>query len=148
MAWDEEEDTTIYNVVINHEEQYSIWPADRENALGWSDVGTWSSLSDSYTSDADGNTAVGDTALVGSKNCFVSSEGRLIGLVGMDNVAVVDTRDATLIVDKARSQDVKKLFEKLSEDGHEAHASFPTGYRPWGSYTILDEGTGYKVKRG
>ena len=39
MAWDDEEDTTIYNVVINHEEQYSIWPADRENALGWSDVG-------------------------------------------------------------------------------------------------------------
>ncbi|WP_419910023.1 mannose-1-phosphate guanylyltransferase/mannose-6-phosphate isomerase [Hoeflea sp.] len=115
--------------------------------IGWSDVGTWSSLSDSYSPDEDGNTAIGDVALVASRNCFVSAQGRLVSLVGVEGLAVIDTRDATLVVDKARSQDVKALFEKLQEDGHEAHASFPTGYRPWGSYTILDEGPGYKVKR-
>ncbi|MEX3010155.1 mannose-1-phosphate guanylyltransferase/mannose-6-phosphate isomerase [Hoeflea sp. TYP-13] len=115
--------------------------------IGWSDVGTWSSLSESYAADSEGNTAIGDTALVDTKNCFVSSEGRLVSLVGVEDLAVVDTRDATLVVSKNKSQDVKKLFEKLSGDGHEAHASFPTGHRPWGSYTILDEGAGYKVKR-
>jgi mannose-1-phosphate guanylyltransferase len=115
--------------------------------IGWSDVGTWSSLSDSYSADEDGNTVVGDAALIGAANCFVSAEDRLIGLVGVEGVAVIDTRDATLIVGKEKAQDVKALYEKLKADDHEAHASFPTGYRPWGSYTILDEGAGYKVKR-
>ncbi|MDA4846551.1 mannose-1-phosphate guanylyltransferase/mannose-6-phosphate isomerase [Hoeflea poritis] len=115
--------------------------------IGWSDVGTWSSLSECYTPDDKGNTAIGDTALVDASNCFVSSQGRLVSLVGVNDLAVIDTRDATLVVDKARSQDVKVLFEKLRDAGHEAHASFPTGHRPWGSYTILDEGAGYKVKR-
>ncbi|MEM6461866.1 MAG: mannose-1-phosphate guanylyltransferase/mannose-6-phosphate isomerase [Pseudomonadota bacterium] len=115
--------------------------------IGWSDVGDWASLSSCYASDEEGNATTGDTALVNAKDCFVSSEGRLIGIVGMENIAVIDTRDATLVVDKTRSQDVKKLFEKLSLDDHPAHESFPTGFRPWGSYTILDEGPGYKVKR-
>ena len=115
--------------------------------IGWNDVGTWSSLSDSYSADKDGNTVVGDAVLVGSKDCFVSAEDRLVGVVGLDGVAIVDTRDATLVVDKERAQDVKALYEKLKDDGHEAHAHFPTGYRPWGSYTVLDEGVGYKVKR-
>ncbi len=116
-------------------------------SIGWSDVGTWSSFSESFAADADGNTAIGDAALVNSTNCFVSAEDRLVGLVGVDNIAVIDTRDATLIVEKSKSQDVKLLFEQLKAASHEAHASFPTGHRPWGSYTILDEGTGYKVKR-
>ncbi|WP_136656250.1 mannose-1-phosphate guanylyltransferase/mannose-6-phosphate isomerase [Nitratireductor sp. XY-223] len=115
--------------------------------IGWSDVGNWSSLSESYTPDNEGNTTIGDAALVGSRNCFVSAQGRLVSLVGVEDLAVVDTRDATLVVNKARSQDVKALFEMLKDKGHESHASFPTGYRPWGSYTILDEGAGYKVKR-
>ena len=134
---------SIDYAVMEKVDNLSVVRAD----IGWSDVGTWSSLSDAYTADDDGNTVIGDAALVASRNCFVSSDDRLIGLVGLDNVAVVDTRDATLVVDKARSQDVKTLFERLRDAGHEAHAGFPTGYRPWGSYTILDEGTGYKVKR-
>jgi mannose-1-phosphate guanylyltransferase/mannose-6-phosphate isomerase len=142
-AFAQAEKISIDYAVMEKVDNLSVVRAD----IGWSDVGTWSSLSESYATDSDGNTAIGDTALIGSSNCFVSSEGRLIGLVGLDNVAVVDTRDATLVVDKAKSQDVKKLFEKLRDAGHEAHASFPTGYRPWGSYTILDEGVGYKVKR-
>ena len=121
----------------------SVIPSD----IGWSDVGTWSSLSESYAPDEDGNAVVGDAALVDAKDCFVSSEGRLIGVVGLDGLAVVDTRDATLVVSKEKAQNVKALYEKLRDEKHEAHASFPTGYRPWGSYTILDEGAGYKVKR-
>lgn len=115
--------------------------------IGWSDVGTWSSLSESYATDGNGNAIVGDAALIDSRDCFVSAEDRLIGLVGLDGVAVVDTRDATLVVAKEKAQEVKALYEKLKSDDHEAHAHFPTGYRPWGSYTILDEGIGYKVKR-
>lgn len=115
--------------------------------FGWSDVGTWSSLSQSHPTDDEGNASIGDAMLVNSTNCFVSAEDRLIALVGVEDLAVIDTRDATLIVNKAKSQDVKILFETLKASGHEAHASFPTGYRPWGSYTILDEGVGYKVKR-
>jgi mannose-1-phosphate guanylyltransferase len=60
---------------------------------------------------------------------------------------VVDTRDVTLVVRKDRAQEVKALFERLRDEGHAAHATFPTGRRPWGSYTVLDEGPGYKVKR-
>ncbi len=115
--------------------------------IGWSDVGTWSSLAASFSADDNGNAVVGDVALVDTRDCFVSTENRLIGLVGVEGLAVVDTRDATLVVDKDKAQGVKALFERLRDSGHEAHASFPTGYRPWGSYTILDEGVGYKVKR-
>ncbi len=115
--------------------------------IGWDDVGTWSSLSDNFAADENGNAVIGDAALVDSRNCFVSAEDRLIGLVGVEGIAVVDTRDATLVVSKDKAQEVKALYEQLRDDGHEAHASFPTGYRPWGSYTILDEGAGYKVKR-
>ena len=115
--------------------------------IGWSDVGTWSSLSESFARDEDGNSAIGDVAMIGAHNCFVHSENRLVGLVGVDDIAVVDTRDATLVVRKDKAQDVKALFEKLRDSGHEAHATFPKGRRPWGSYTVLDEGPGYKVKR-
>lgn len=121
----------------------SVIPA----AIGWSDVGTWSSLSESYAADENGNAVIGDAALIEARNCFVSAQDRLIGLVGVEDVAVIDTRDATLVVSKDKAQSVKALYEKLKDDDHEAHASFPTGYRPWGSYTILDEGVGYKVKR-
>ena len=140
-AFVEADKISIDYAVMEKVENLSVIRAD----IGWSDVGTWSSLSEIYSADEDGNTVIGDAALIESKNCFVSSEDRLIGVVGLDNVAVVDTRDATLVVDKSQSQDVKKLFERLRDEGHEAHASFPTGYRPWGSYTILDEGPGYKV---
>lgn len=115
--------------------------------IGWSDVGTWSSLADSFSVDEQGNATVGDVTLVDARNCFVSTEGRLVGLVGTEGLAVVDTRDATLVVAKEKAQSVKALYETLRDSGHEAHASFPTGFRPWGSYTILDEGAGYKVKR-
>lgn len=115
--------------------------------IGWSDVGTWASLSEQFPSDDQNNTAIGDATMLESENCFVSTEGRLIGLVGVRDLAVVDTRDATLVVSKQRSEDVKKLYEQLKERDHPAHAGFPTGYRPWGSYTVLDEGAGYKVKR-
>jgi mannose-1-phosphate guanylyltransferase len=115
--------------------------------IGWSDVGTWSSLSESFASDQDGNSAIGDVAMVDTHNCFVQSENRLVGLVGVEDLAVVDTRDATLIVRKDKAQGVKTLFEKLRDAGHEAHEVFPKGRRPWGSYTVIDEGPGYKVKR-
>lgn len=135
--------TSIDYAIMEKVSNLSVIPA----AIGWSDVGTWSSLSESYAPDNNGNSVVGDAALIGAKNCFVSAQDRLIALVGVEDLAVVDTRDATLVVSKEQAQNVKALYEKLRDDGHEAHASFPTGYRPWGSYTILDEGTGYKVKR-
>lgn len=134
---------SIDYAVMEKAANLSVIPAD----IGWSDVGTWSSLSESYRADDNGNAIVGDAALVETTNCFVSGQDRLIGLVGVDNLAVIDTRDATLVVGKDKAQDVKALYEKLKSSEHEAHASFPTGYRPWGSYTILDEGAGYKVKR-
>ncbi len=134
---------SIDYAVMEKVDNLSVVRAD----IGWNDVGTWSSLSESFAADENGNAVVGDAALVDSRNCFVSAEDRLIGLVGVEGIAVVDTRDATLVVGKDKAQEVKALYEKLRDDGHEAHASFPTGYRPWGSYTILDEGAGYKVKR-
>ncbi|MCY6379853.1 mannose-1-phosphate guanylyltransferase/mannose-6-phosphate isomerase [Hoeflea prorocentri] len=142
-AFAEAPKTSIDYAIMEKTPNLSVVAAD----IGWSDVGTWASLSEQFPSNDQNNTVIGDGRILESENCFVSSEGRLIGLVGVRDLAVIDTRDATLVVSKDRSEDVKKLYEELRGEDHPAHAGFPTGYRPWGSYTILDEGAGYKVKR-
>ena len=116
-------------------------------SIGWSDVGSWNSLGDLVHPDAAGNRIEGDALLHDVSNCYIRSEGRMVGALGVDNLMVIDTPDALLIADRGRAQDVKNLYAALKTQGHESHKLHRTVHRPWGTYTVLEEGKGFKIKR-
>jgi len=121
----------------------AVIPAD----FSWSDVGSWGSLDDVSPLDKRGNVKTGNVVDLDSENTVFFTDKRLVGAIGLSNMVVVDTPDATLVCPKSRSQDVKRLVEELKRRGAPEHLEHVTIHRPWGSYTILEEGPGYKVKR-
>jgi mannose-1-phosphate guanylyltransferase/mannose-6-phosphate isomerase len=116
-------------------------------SIGWSDIGSWNALGDLIPSDASGNSIKGEAFLHDVKNCFIQADGRIIAAVGVENLIVIDTPDALLITDKTCSQDVKKIVGQLKNIGHEAYRLHRTVHRPWGTYTVLEEGPNFKMKR-
>ncbi len=114
---------------------------------GWSDVGSWSSLWEISTKDAAGNVFRGDVMQHGSSNNYVFAESGLVSLVGVDNLVVVQTKDAVLVVDQRKVQDVKKIVEGLKAAGRSEHHVHREVYRPWGKYDAIDHGGRYQVKR-
>ncbi len=115
--------------------------------IGWSDVGSWDSVSELMPPDADGNRLIGDGILVDTRDSYVYSESRLVAMVGVDGLIVVDTADALLVADREKAQDVKKIVEQLKAQDHEAYRYHRTVHRPWGTYTVLEEGPRFKIKR-
>jgi mannose-1-phosphate guanylyltransferase/mannose-6-phosphate isomerase len=116
-------------------------------AAGWNDVGSWSALWDVQDKDANGNSHTGDVVLHDSHNCLVHSQSKLVTLVGLDDVVVVETKDAVMIAHKDRVQEVKQLVNTLtSQSRPEAHNHCQV-YRPWGSYDSVDSGHRFQVKR-
>jgi len=115
--------------------------------FGWSDIGSWKAVSDQLPADADGNTTLGDTMLVDTRNTHVQSEDRLVAAVGLDNLLVVDTPDALLVASKDASQQVREIVTRLKARGHDAARLHRTVSRPWGTYTVLLEGPRFKIKR-
>ena len=115
--------------------------------MGWSDVGSWTVLGDLAEPDANGNRIRGDVVLHGTRNCTIQSNCHLIGAVGIENLVIIDTPDAILVADKSNAQDVKHIYAELKAKGHEAYKVHRTVQRPWGTYSILEEGNGFKIKR-
>ncbi len=113
----------------------------------WSDVGSWGSLDEVAPKDQSGNVVVGRVVDVDSRRSIVYGDRRLVATIGLTDMVVVDTPDATLVCPKSRAQDVKQLVELLKRQNAPEHLEHLTVHRPWGSYTILEEGLGYKVKR-
>ncbi|WP_273726886.1 mannose-1-phosphate guanylyltransferase/mannose-6-phosphate isomerase [Brucella gallinifaecis] len=116
-------------------------------SCGWSDIGSWAAMADLITPDADGNRLRGETVVEDTTGSFVLSETRLVSLVGVHDLLVVDTPDALLVAHRDKAQDVRKVFNKLRAQGHEAAKLHRTAHRPWGTYTVLEEGDGFKIKR-
>ncbi len=113
----------------------------------WSDVGNWSSLEEVASRNRAGNVISGKVVDVDSHDSIIYADRRLVATIGLSDMVVVDTQDATLVCPKARAQDVKKVVEILKQQGAPEHIEHRTVFRPWGSYTVLEEGPGYKVKR-
>ncbi len=116
-------------------------------SFGWSDVGNWSSLEEVAPRDKAGNVVSGRVIDLDSSNSVLYADRRVVATIGLTDMVVVDTPDATLVCPKSRSQDVKKMVEILKQQGAPEHLEHVTVFRPWGSYTVLEEGPGYKVKR-
>jgi len=115
--------------------------------FGWSDIGSWNAISDLTVPDEAGNRVVGEVVLVDVGNSFIQSEGRMVAAIGLDNMLIIDTPDALLVADRARAQDVKKVVQQLKLMNHESCKLHRTVVRPWGTYTVLEEGKHFKIKR-
>ena len=115
--------------------------------FGWSDIGSWKAISELYESDESGNSIKGKAIMVGSTDCFVQSEDRVVAAVGVKGLVIVDTGDAVLVADRNQAQDVKEVVAQLSELKHEAVNFHKTVHRPWGSFAILEDAPDCKVKR-
>jgi len=115
--------------------------------IGWSDIGSWSAISELTKPDEDGNRIVGEALLHDVRNCYIQNEGRMVGAVGVEDLIIIDTADALLIADKDRTQDVKKIVLQLKETGHDLHKTHQEVHRPWGAYTTIEEGKHFKIKR-
>jgi mannose-1-phosphate guanylyltransferase len=118
-----------------------------EMDAGWSDIGSWSALWDNESKDEQGNAVKGDVILNDVSGSLVRAEDRLVALVGVDNLVVVETKDAVLVAHKNNVQDVKKIVEVIQSDGRHEHMNHREVYRPWGVYDSVDSGERYQVKR-
>jgi mannose-1-phosphate guanylyltransferase/mannose-6-phosphate isomerase len=114
---------------------------------GWSDVGSWDSLWQVLEKDASGNAWRGDVMLHDTTGTLAFAESRLVACVGVDNLVVVETPDAILVADKAHTQEVKKIAERLQAAGRSEAQSHRKVYRPWGWYDGVDAGERFQVKR-
>ncbi len=113
----------------------------------WSDLGSWSALDEMMEKDEDGNILKGNVIDLGSRESTVFAGERLVATIGLNQMVVVDTPDATLVSPKDRVQEVRKIVEALRQKGREEYLIHKTVERPWGRYTVLEKGRGYKIKR-
>ena len=134
---------SIDHAVMEHSARSVVVPVD----FGWSDVGSWGSLEEVAPLDKAGNVRNGNIIDVGSRNSVLFADRRVVATIGLDNMVVVDTPDATLVCPKDRAQDVKTIAHLLKKQKAPEHLEHRTVHRPWGAYTVLEEGLGYKVKR-
>ena len=114
---------------------------------GWNDLGAWDAVWNVLPKDEHGNAHVGDVLSTHSSNTLVHASSRLVSLVGVSDLIVVETPDAVLVADKARSQDVKHIVSQLTAQKREEHTLHRKVHRPWGWYDSIDEAERFKVKR-
>ncbi|MAB42591.1 MAG: mannose-1-phosphate guanylyltransferase/mannose-6-phosphate isomerase [Pseudomonadales bacterium] len=114
---------------------------------GWSDIGSWSALWEVTEKDQQDNAVKGDVILEATHGCYVHADSRLVATVGVGDLVVVETKDAVLVTRKDCVQDVKKVVERLKNDGRHEHMNHREVYRPWGVYDSIDNGHRYQVKR-
>lgn len=118
-----------------------------EADIGWSDIGSWSSLWQATDADDNGNVTVGDVHLDGVRNSYVRADSRLVTAIGIDDMVVVETADAVLVTGKQHAQRVKDLVEKLKAAQRDEYLVHKRVYRPWGYYEGIDMGERFQAKR-
>jgi mannose-1-phosphate guanylyltransferase/mannose-6-phosphate isomerase len=143
---------TLYASLKNISIDYGVMEKSKDVVMvpsdfEWSDLGNWTALDEIFEKDRDGNILRGNTIDLESKNSIIFGGERIIATIGLNEMIVVDTPDATLVSSKEKVQEVKKVVEKLKEGNREEYSLPRTVFRPWGSYTVLEKGPGYKIKR-
>ena len=115
--------------------------------FGWSDVGTWDALYEVSDKDGDNNALHGSVIAIDCRNTMIRSHGRLVAALEVEDLSVIETPDAVLVTRRGASQNVRKVVEELERRSAAEHLWHLTVRRPWGSYTVLQEGPGFKIKR-
>jgi mannose-1-phosphate guanylyltransferase len=137
-------DDSIDYAVMEKTDAAAVVPLD----AGWSDVGSWSSLWETASNkDRDRNVVIGDVILDGVHNSYINSEQRLISVIGLDDVVVVETKDAILVANMNKVQDIKNVVNQLKAEKRPEFEFHREVFRPWGSYDSIDNGERFQVKR-
>ncbi|MFL5786371.1 MAG: mannose-1-phosphate guanylyltransferase/mannose-6-phosphate isomerase, partial [Bacteriovoracaceae bacterium] len=134
---------SIDYAVMEKSKKVNVVPAD----IGWSDLGSFDSLYEALPKDQDGNTTAQNVYHIGSKNNLVIGGKRVISTIDVKDLMIVDTADALLIAQKGSTQKVKEILADVKKNHAEMAEVHTTAHRPWGTYTILEENPGYKVKQ-
>ena len=113
----------------------------------WNDIGSWDAIYDVLDKDEDGNAVKGDCLPIDCRNSLMLGRSRLIAGIGLEDLLVVETDDVIVVAKKGESQKVKNLVSEIKKRGRKEADEHTTMYRPWGSYTVLGEGPGYKMKK-
>ncbi|HLD47061.1 MAG TPA: mannose-1-phosphate guanylyltransferase/mannose-6-phosphate isomerase [Desulfobaccales bacterium] len=116
-------------------------------SMGWNDVGTWEAVHELFPRDERANVLLGRVLDQGSQDCILLAQNRLVATIGLERIIVVDTPDATLVCHRDQAQEVKNLVTELHRQQMVESVHHTTVERPWGRYTVMDEGPGFKVKR-
>jgi mannose-1-phosphate guanylyltransferase/mannose-6-phosphate isomerase len=116
-------------------------------AFDWSDVGSWQAVSALAEPDSDGNRGQGARVAIATRNTFIHAEDRVVATVGVEDLVIVDTPDAVLIAHRDHLQRVREVVGELKARGHDSYKLHRTVGRPWGAFTVLQEGPGFKIKR-
>jgi mannose-1-phosphate guanylyltransferase / mannose-6-phosphate isomerase len=142
-AFAEVPDISIDYAVMEKSPNVAVIPGN----FRWSDIGSWNAVSQLVEPDEHNNRTVGDTILIDSHDTFVQSEDRLVAGIGLDHLMIIDTPDALLVAHPDKTQEVKRIVAQLKAGGHDAYRLHRTVARPWGTYTVLEEGPRFKIKR-
>jgi len=134
---------SIDYAVMEVTEQAYVIPLE----AGWSDLGSWSSLAEVVEPDSKGNVSIGDVINIDGKNNYIHAGDKLVALLGVDDVVVVNTKDAVLVTTKENSQNVKSVVNAIKDAGRNEYEHHREVYRPWGKYDSMDEGERFQVKR-
>ena len=134
---------SIDYAVMEKTDNAVVVPLDAE----WSDIGSWDALWEIEQKNAEGNVLKGDVLTHNAQNCLVKAESKLVTLVGVDNLVIIETKDAILVSAKDKVQDVKVIVEQLRADNRSEATLHREVYRPWGKYDGVDLGERFQVKR-
>ena len=128
--------TSIDYAVMERTSRAAVLPV----AFTWDDMGTWTSIWNMSVRDEQQNAIIGDAELMEVSDSLVHTDGPLVAALGVKDLIVAATKDAVLVADRNRAQDVKDLVTRLELAGHSEVDDLPIVYRPWGSYQQVDEG--------
>ena len=142
MAFEQSSNISVDYAVMERTRLAAVLPLD----VGWSDVGSWSSLWEIAPRDANGNFVHGDALLQDSRNLYVHAERSLVATIGVQDLVIVDTPDALLVADKTRAQDVSKIVAALKLSKRKEQEQHLRNFRPWGYFETLNIGPRFQVK--
>jgi mannose-1-phosphate guanylyltransferase len=134
---------SIDYAVLEKADGLAVVPCD----IGWSDIGSWTAYATQSPRDADGNAVIGNALLFDTRRSLVHAADRLVAALGVDDLVIVDTPDALLVASAGRAQDVRQISARLKAGNHPAYREHLKVHRPWGTYTVLETGSRFKIKR-
>ena len=136
-------DESVDYAVTEHTDTGLVVPLN----AGWNDLGSWAAIWDVGPHDANKNRLEGDVMAIDTRNCLVQSHHRLVATVGLDDLIVIETKDAVLVANRHDSQQVKDVVKRLLVEERAEFVTHPLVNRPWGYYDTVDKGERYQVKR-
>jgi len=141
-AFEKAKSVSVDYAVMERTTKAAVLPLD----IGWSDVGSWSSLAELLPHDADGNSGSGARILEDTRDTYIHADSSLVATLGVSNLVIVQTGDALLVADRSRAQDVGSIVNRLKATGRQEHAQHAVSHRPWGSFQTLNLGDRFQVK--